>query len=137
MSSILEIRAAIKRTVQQAGLNVYASVSDVVNSPACVIEPHQADYVVAMGMGGDTYEFNLFVLVANKNAEQAQATLDALVTGKGTRSIREFIFRNSSLGLSDVDCIVQGIVPKTYGGNFQVATTHFVGAVLRLCVTIV
>lgn len=134
MSSLTEIRDALKRTISQAGLNVYETVADVTNSPAAVIMPDDADYQGAMAMGGDEYHFDIPVLVSAHNIRDAQRQLDQFVTGRGEKSIREFLFRNSNLGLDDVDCFVKGY--KGYGGGFKTAMTNQVGAVLKVCVVV-
>lgn len=134
MSSLTEIRDAIKATIGQHGLHVYETVADVSNSPAAVILPDDADYSNAMSMGGDEYHFDIAVMVAAHNIRDAQRQLDAFVTGQGEKSIREFLFRNSGLGLSDVDCHVKGF--KGYGGTFKTAMTNSVGAVLKVCVVV-
>lgn len=134
MSSLTEIRDALKATIQQSGLNVYETVPDVTNSPAAVILPDTSDFQGAMAMGGDEYHFDVAVLVAAHNIRDAQRQLDAFITGKGEKSIREYLFRNSDLGLSDVDCHVKGF--KGYGGSFKTAMTNSVGAVLRVCVVV-
>lgn len=133
-SSLSEIRDALKRTISQSGLNVYETVPDVTNSPAAVVMPDTSDFQGAMRMGGDEYNFDIAVVVANVNTRDAQDKLDAYVTGQGPKSIREYLFHNSDLGLPDVDCAVKGF--RGYGGNFKTATTDFVGAVLRVCVTV-
>jgi hypothetical protein len=133
-SSLSEIRDAIKSTITQVGLNVYETVSDVQNSPAVVVLPAEIDFTKAMARGGDEYKFDLCVLVARTETRLAQEKLDQYITGKGPLSIREFLFVNSSLGLPDVDCIVERM--RGYGGSFDTAGTNFVGAVLRLCVTV-
>jgi hypothetical protein len=134
VSSLTEIRDALKATIQQSGLNVYETVPDVTNSPAAVILPDTSSYTNAMAMGGDEYEFDVAVLVAAHNIRDAQRQLDQFVTGKGEKSIREYLFRNSNLGLDDVDCHVKGF--KGYGGSFKTAMTNSVGAVLRVCVVV-
>ena len=134
MSSLTEIREALKKTISQSGLNVYETVPDVTNSPAVVILPDDSDYSNAMAMGGDEYHFNVAVLVAAHNIRDAQRQLDAYVTGQGEKSVREFLFRNSDLGLGDVDCHVKGF--KGYGGSFKTAMTNSVGAVLKVCVVV-
>jgi hypothetical protein len=134
VSSLTEIREALKRTISQAGLNVYETVPDVTNSPAAVILPDDSNYVGAMAMGGDEYYFDIPILVAAHNIRDAQRKLDQYVTGKGEKSVREFLFRNSNLGLDDVDCIVKGF--KGYGGSFKASTVDMVGAVLKVCVVV-
>lgn len=136
MSSLAEIRDAIAATIQQQGLNVYDTVPDVQNVPACVVIPVEADYTVAMAMGGDKYVFNLAIMVQRSETRQAQEALDEYVTGKGPKSIREFIFRNCTLGLDDVDAVVEGIPKGGYGGTFDTAGLNYVGALLRLSVTV-
>lgn len=137
MSDISDIRAAVKATLSTHGLHVYDTMVDVAQTPAVLVEPYLAEYEVAFGMNSDRYEFSLYVLVANKNTAQAQRKLDEFLTGRGPKSIREFIFRNSSLGLDDVDANVTELIKGTYGGNFKVSTTAFVGGVLRLSVQII
>lgn len=134
MSSLTEIRDALKATISRSGLNVYETVADVTNSPAAVIMPDDADFQGAMAMGGDEYHFDIPVLVSAHNVRDAQRQLDQLVTGRGEKSIREFLFRNSDLGLGDVDCFVKGY--KGYGGGFKTAMTNQIGAVLKVCVVV-
>ncbi|MGW6257623.1 hypothetical protein [Streptomyces sp. NPDC055085] len=138
-STLGDIRKAVRDTLSQHGLNCYDTMEDVVvGSPAALVaEPHLGDFEGAFGLNSDSYEFNLFVLVARKNTREAQHILDEYLTGVGPKSIREFISRNKTLGLPDVNARVQGLVKNTYNGNFKASTTVFVGAVLRLCVTIV
>lgn len=130
-----DIRQAIKRTLSQSGLNCYDTVPDVTNSPAVVVKPWETDFTGAMRMGGDVYRFNLFVVAARTDTRAAQDKLDQYLTGQGPKSIREYLFLNSSLGLPDVDCIVEKMLG--YDGTFDTAGTNFVGAVLRLTVTVV
>lgn len=128
------IRAALKATISQNGLNVYDTVQDVVNTPACVIEPFTADFAVAMNMSGDTYMFNIMVLVANTDTSNAQKILDPFISGRGEKSIREFIFANCALGLEDVDAVVLSM--KGYNGSPDVAGIKMIGAILRAQVTV-
>lgn len=133
-SSLRQIRTALAATISQSGLNVYETVPDVSNSPAAVILPDDADYANAMGMGGDTYYFSVAIMVAAHNIRDAQDQLDEYVTGKGTKSVREFLFHNGDLGLPDVDSFVKGY--KGYGGSYKTAMTNSVGAVLKVCVVV-
>ena len=43
MSSLTEIRDALKNTISRNGLHVYETVADVTNSPAAVIAPSDSD----------------------------------------------------------------------------------------------
>lgn len=136
-SSLTDIREALKSTLQQTGLQVYSTVADVVNSPAVVIEPAQKNTVVftgAMRMGGDVYSFNLMVLVAATDVRNAQQVLDQYITGQGPKSIREFLFLNSGLGLGDVDAMAESV--QGYSGSPEVAGTKMIGAIMRVSVTV-
>lgn len=136
-SSMMEIRAALKSTIGQSGLQVYDTVADVVVSPACVIEPAQKNTIVfssAMRMGGDVYNFDLMILVAATDMRNAQQVLDQFITGQGPKSIREFIFRNCNLGLDDVDAMADSV--QGYNGSPEVAGTKMIGAIMRVSVTV-
>lgn len=133
-SSLTDIRDALKQTISQFGLQVYGTVPDVTNTPACVIEPDTIDYTVAMAMGGDTYVFRLMVLVAATELSNAQKKLDQYITGQGEKSIRQFLFENSSLGLPDVDCVVKSM--KGYNGAPESAGIKLIGAIMRVSVTV-
>lgn len=133
-SSLTDIRVALKQTMAQAGLEVYDTVTDVVNTPAVVIEPGKIDFTNSFHQGGDTYNMNLYVLVANTDPRNAQQLLDQYVTGKGPKSIRDFLWQNSTLGLSDVDSVVTQM--DGYGGKFQDSGFQMIGARLRVVVTV-
>lgn len=136
-SSLTEIREALKTTLAQFGLQVYSTVPDVANTPACVVEPSIKDSIVftgAMRMGGDTYNFDLSILVAATDVRNAQQILDQYITGQGPKSIRELLFHNVSLGLDDVNCVPVGV--REYGGTPQVEGIKMIGAIMRVRVTV-
>lgn len=124
----------MKSTVAQAGLQVYDTVADVVNTPACVITPGPIKFSTAMRMGGDEYAMDLMILVAATDIRNAQQILDQYVTGQGPKSIREFIFRNCDLGLDDADAMPMTV--KGYSGSPEVAGIKMIGAVMRVNVTV-
>lgn len=133
-SSLTDIRVALKTTMAAAGLEVYDTVPDVTNTPAAVIEPGTIDFTGAFNQGGDTYNMIVYLLVANTDPRNAQQTLDQYITGKGAKSIRDFLWHNSSLGLSDVDSVVTKM--DGYGGKFEEAGINMIGARLRVVVTV-
>lgn len=137
-SSLTDIRVALKATISQFGLQVYDTVPDVANTPACVVEPAPKNTITfgnAFAMGGDEYRFNLIILVAATDMRNAQKILDPYITGQGDKSIRQMLFQNSSLGLSDVDAFAESV--QGYNGSPEVAGTKMIGAIMRVCVTIV
>lgn len=134
MSTLGQIRTAIgdTMTANLSGVEVYSRVADVVVLPAIVVLPAEADFTVTMGRGTDRWEFDLYVLVGRGVIDEEQDGLDAFINGSGSSSIRQVVFQNRTLGLSDVNAHVSGM--SRYGGSFDVAQVEHVGAVLRLVV---
>lgn len=134
MATLAAIRAAIKTTITAniSGLFVYDTVPAAAEVPALVVEPVAADFVVAMGRGTDSWLFDLHLLVAHVDAGIGQGRLDEYVTGAGSRSIRQVVFQNRTLGLSSVDAHVAALTG--YGGQFESARIDHIGATLRLIV---
>lgn len=135
MSSVKQIRSAVKSTLETAipDLFAYNNVPEVTNVPAAVVEPATADFLVAMGRGADTWEFEVTVLVSYADADVAQDQLDDYVNGAGDKSIRQAIFANRSLGLPDVTAHIAGM--SDYGATYQVGDIDYLGAILRLVAT--
>lgn len=134
MASLSAIRAGVKTTLEAAisGLWVYANIRAVVNVPAVVVEPVEADFLVAMGKGTDTWQLDLHVLVNDAAEELGQPSLDEYVSGAGARSIRSVIFAARDLGLTNTDAHVSGM--SGYGGRFEPPEIDHIGATLRLVV---
>lgn len=134
-SSLTDIRNALATTLNGLGLQVYSTVVDVVNTPACVIDMAQQtsiDYTSAMHMGGDMYHFELLIFVANTDTKNTYAILDQYVTGKGAKSVRQTLF--SGIGLADVDAMAISV--RGYGGSPKIAGIEMIGAIMRVVVTV-
>lgn len=136
MASLTAIRTAVKTTLEARipDLTVYRTVPDVTNVPAAVVEPNVSDFVVAMGRGTDTWTFDLHVLAPYADPELGQDSLDAYITGAGAQSIRQVIFQNKTLGLTNVDAHIAGMVSGSYNTRFEIGAIQHVGATLRLIV---
>lgn len=135
MASLAAIRDALKATLEAniSGIHGYDTVPEVMNLPAVVVQPVSTDFVVTNARGTDRINFDLFVLVSTADMRRAQEALDAYVTGAGTSSVREVIYNNGTLGLSDgTDAHVEGM--RAYGGNYESANIRHIGAVLRVVV---
>lgn len=136
MASLQAIRDAIKATVDAniSGLRVYDTVPDQVAPPALLVLPVESDFAVAFGRGTDTYQIDLFVMTNRTVPRTSQDSLDAFVTGAGSQSIRQAIFNNRTLGLTDgTEAYVSTM--SRYGGSFPAAGIDHIGAALRLVVT--
>lgn len=135
MASLKAIRVAAKATIEThiPDLTGYPTVPEAVQVPAFVVEPAPpADFLVAMGRGVDTWNFDVHILVASSDAGLGQDELDDYITGAGAKSIRQVIFNNRTLGLTDTDAHIAQLI--AYGGQFESAGIAHIGATLRLVV---
>lgn len=136
MATLAAIRDAIKTTLVSAlgaGVEVYDNMPSSPVLPSVSVVPVSADFVVAMGRGADTWEFDLIVLVPSADGIVGQELLDPYVSGAGSSSIRQAIFNARTLGLSGTDAHVSAMTG--YGGRWEAAGNPHVGASLRLEVT--
>lgn len=134
MASLSAIRDAIKATIENniADISGYDTVPDASNLPAFVVVPDTADFDVAMGRGLDTYDFDLYVLVSVNEMDLRQDELDTYVTGAGSKSIRQVVFQNKTLGLTNTNAHVTGMT--SYGDKFSMSDLQHIGAVLHITV---
>lgn len=136
MASVTAIRQALRDTIQNAigtSIQGYDTVPGIANLPAFVVEPAKTDFAVAMGRGTDDWTFNVYVFASRADEALGQNTLDPFISGAGPKSIRQVIFNNSSLGLTDgTTAFVRGM--KGYGGSSKEAFMPMVGAILVVCV---
>jgi len=135
MASLAQLRTGLKDTITAAipALFGYNQVPEVANLPAFVVVPRETDFVVAMGRGADTYEFDVIVLVSRRDDGLAQTDLDAYVTGAGASSIRQAIFNARTLGLAGTDAHVYRM--ESYGAQWDIGEINHVGAALKVRVT--
>lgn len=134
MATLAAVRDAIVTTVAAAvtSLTVYDTIPGVTNLPALVISPASADFNVTMGRGTDTWQFDLFVMVAVPTEDLAQDALDGYVTGAGANSIRAAVFAARTLGLADTNAHVSAMT--NYNISFPGAGIDHMAATLRLVV---
>lgn len=142
MSSLKQIRAGIKTTLEAniAGLHVYKKLPSSADLLPCVMvmpgalgsQSRVADFDVAMGRGTDTYNFLLYLFVAAGDPDIGQEALDDYVTGAGSKSVRQAIFSNKTLGLSDCNAHVSGLF--AYSFSYPIAGIEALGAALLLSV---
>jgi len=138
MANIYDIRQALAETISagtESPLYTYATIEEVQNLPAALIEPSSGDFEVAMVRGSDIFEFNVFVLVSRADPKSAQALLDGFVSGDGPDSIRRAVYDRDDLGLGDaVDATVSSM--RGYGGSLEGYGVAHVGAVLQVRVLV-
>ncbi|MEO3923009.1 hypothetical protein ABGB07_03885 [Micromonosporaceae bacterium B7E4] len=136
MASLHAIRAAVKTTLlaNLSGINVHPKLPGSASGTVVVVQPAEdaADFNVAMGRGTDTWNFDLAVLVPAAMLATSQDALDDYVTGAGSKSVRQIVFNNRTLGLADTDAHVSSM--GAYGADYVIGQTQYVGATLRLVV---
>jgi hypothetical protein len=134
VATLAAIRTAVKTTVEAAisGFTVHDLVPAKPVVPGMLVMPADADFIVAMGRGTDTWTFDLTVLVPTADLVVGQSLLDPYISGAGSSSIRQAIWNARTLGLTGVDAHISGM--SEYGGLHEYGGAQHVGATLRLIV---
>ncbi len=133
MATLSAIREAIAALLADLDgiVSVYARVQDATNVPCVVVDVAPSDFDVSMGRGTDTWNLDLHILVSKSDAGLGQSLLDEYVSGAGSKSVRERIFKNRKI-LPDSDAHVTGLI--AYNGQYDVAAIDYVGATVRCVV---
>ena len=133
MASIQQIRDGLKTTLENniTGLRVYDVVPDYsINFPVAIVLPTTITFGLAMQRGTDLYNFDILVAVQRGESRTAQDALDLYITGAGSSSLRQAIFNNRTLGLSDTDASVTGV--SNYAGDVNLNGIDAIGANISL-----
>ena len=140
MALLGTIREAIMTTIESniSGVKCYPRIPEnALVLPAVIVQPEMANFVEAMGRGTDRYDFTLLVLVGYNHLESAQDNLDPLVSGHGSKSIRQCIFQNRNLGIEgDVNATVDRMFDYAvrFSPDTQGRATEALGARLTMIV---
>ena len=132
MATLSEIRDGLKTTVSNiSGLRCYDTIPDnAINFPVAIFIPTGIDFDLAMQRGTDLYTFDMLVAVQRADSRTAQDKLDAFITGSGSSSIRQIIFNNRDLGLTDTDARVVNMT--NYAADVNLNGIDGVGATLSI-----
>jgi len=133
MASLQQIRDGLKTTLENNidGLRVYDVVPDYsINFPVAIVLPTTISFGLAMQRGTDLYNFDILVAVQRGESRTAQDALDLYITGAGGSSLRQAIFNNRTLGLSDTDATVTGV--SNYAGDVNLNGIDAIGANISL-----
>jgi hypothetical protein len=144
MASLEQVREALAGYLEGLwpDVGIYADVPSVVETPGIVLMPVRIDYGTAMGQGvDDDLLLDLYILCSGTATELSQDSLDSYVSGAGSRSLREAVFKSYApagglpvtFGLPRVTARVLSM--ESYGVRFQAAGLPHLGAVLRLTIT--
>ena len=132
MASLSQIRDGLKTTVGNiSGIRCYDTVPDnAINFPVAIFIPSAIEFDLAMQRGTDLYTFDMLVAVQRADSRTAQDKLDTFVTGSGSSSIRQIIYNNKTLGLSDTDARVVNM--SNYAADVNLNGIDGVGANLEI-----
>ena len=132
MATLAEITDGMKTTLSNiSGLRCYDNVPDMgLNFPAAFIVPTEIEFDLAMQRGTDLYTFDMLVAVQRADSRTAQDKLDAFITGSGSSSVRQVIYNNKTLGLSDTDARVVNMT--NYAADVNLNGIDGVGANLTI-----
>ena len=132
MATLAEITDGMKTTLSNiSGLRCYDNVPDMgLNFPAAFIVPTEIQFDLAMQRGTDLYTFDMLVAVQRADSRTAQDKLDAFITGSGSSSVRQVIYNNKTLGLSDTDARVVNMT--NYAADVNLNGIDGVGANLTI-----
>lgn len=135
MASVTAMRQGLQATIQDGlgdDVMIYDTVPAIASLPAVVVEPAKSNFEFSNGRGTDEWHFNVYILCSRRDDQLGQEDLDQFISGAGPKSIRQIIFQNSSIGLTDSTAICRGM--RGYGGTFKESNIPMVGAILSVCV---
>jgi hypothetical protein len=100
MASLSSIRSGLStRLATISGMSVYSYVPDSIEPPTAVVGVMSSvDYDSTMSRGSDLYEIPLYLYVSRVDAELSQDSLDEFLAGSGSKSIKQAIEGDSTLG---------------------------------------
>jgi len=132
VATLAEITDGMKTVLSNiSGLRCYDNVPDMgLNFPAAFIVPTEIEFDLAMQRGTDLYTFDMLVAVQRADSRNAQDKLDAFITGSGSSSIRQVIYNNRSLGLSETDARVTNMT--NYAADVNLNGIDGIGATLNI-----
>jgi hypothetical protein len=134
MATLTQMRDAIKDVVGDniSSLRVHETIPDITEGHCVVVIPDSANFAKTFQRGMDEWTFNLYVVIAWQDTTVTQDKLDPYLSGAGTKSIRQVIHNNPTLGGVVDDCYVRGM--RGYGGSFELAKVRHIGAIIDLTV---
>ena len=132
MANMSQIRDGLKTTVENiSGLRCYDVIPDnALNFPIALFIPTNIEFDLAMQRGTDLYSFDMIVAVQRTDARTAQDKLDEFVTSSGSKSIRQIIYNNKTLGLADTDARVVNM--SNFSADFNLNGIDGIGANLLI-----
>lgn len=99
MIKISQVREAIGTNIQNiTGMRVYDSIPDIVTPPCAVVGQLDFIFDIDNARGLDQASVDVYVIVQRLSERSGQATLDQLLAGTGSNSIKTAIESDRTLG---------------------------------------
>lgn len=129
MALVSELRDGLKANLATiTGLRTADTVPDNPNPPIAIVLPQSVQYDNSFQRGMNTYTFSVLVIVNRVSERTAQNSLDAYVSGTGSRSIKLAVESDKSLGGKAFDVRVSDV--RNYGdvtiGEINYLSAEFV-----------
>ena len=132
MALVSELRDGLKANLATiTGLRTADTVPDNPNPPIAVIIPQSISYDDTFQRGMNTYTFSVLVIVQRSSERTGQNSLDAFVSGTGTKSVKRAIEIDKTLGGKAFDVRVTDL--RNYGDITIGEINYFSAEFIVLC----
>lgn len=132
MALVSELRDGLKANLATiSGLRTTDTVPDNPSPPISVIVPQSVKYDDTFQRGMNTYTFSVLVIVQRSSERTGQNSLDAFVSGTGSKSIKRAVESDKTLGGKAFDVRVTDL--RNYGDVTIGEINYFSAEFIVLC----
>ena len=132
MALVSELRDGLKANLATiTGLRTADTVPDNPNPPIAIVLPQSVQYDNAFQHGMNTYTFSVLVIVNRVSERTAQNSLDAYVSGTGSKSVKLAVESDKTLGGKAFDVRVTDL--RNYGDITIGEINYFSAEFVVLC----
>lgn len=132
MALVSELRDGLKANLATiTGLRTTDTVPDNPSPPISVIVPQSVKYDDTFQRGMNTYTFSVLVIVQRSSERTGQNSLDAFVSGTGSKSIKRAVESDKTLGGKAFDVRVTDL--RNYGDITIGEINYFSAEFIVLC----
>lgn len=132
MALVSELRDGLKANLATiTGLRTADTVPDNPNPPIAIVLPQSVQYDNAFQHGMNTYTFSILVVVNRVSERTAQNSLDAYVSGTGSKSVKLAVESDKTLNGKAFDVRVTDL--RNYGDITIGEINYFSAEFIVLC----
>ena len=132
MALVSELRDGLKANLATiTGLRTADTVPDNPNPPIAIVLPQSVQYDNAFQHGMNTYTFSVLVIVNRVSQRTAQNSLDAYVSGTGSKSVKLAVESDKTLNGKAFDVRVTDL--RNYGDITIGEINYFSAEFIVLC----